>query len=199
MESKTLEQYFLQDYEVVKDENERLKNRLRKLEDGGHDFGITDLHRKFQAVRGSTCSRWVIRDYLLKNGKMTPEKMREVMALDDETLFVKFRDRTLGYYEAIKYEEHEFQYTLYVKESRDEWTAVTDGKINSGLLKITDREEEEDLCEDEWYPIWEAEYVKEFLAQNLRKLMEEALDEYEREQREKEKDGDEGDQQGDAS
>lgn len=199
MESRTLEQYFLQDYEMTKVENERLRERLRELEDVGHDFGVTDLHRKFQAVKGSTCSRWVIKDYLLKNGKMTPERMREVMALDDEALFRKFNGKTLNYYEAISYEEHEFQYTLFIKESRDEWTAVTDGKKGSHLLEIRPRKMGEDLCEDKWYPIGEADAVKAFLAQNFRELMEEALDEYEREQREKEKDGDEGDQQRDAS
>lgn len=189
MESRTLEQYFLQDYEETKVENERLRERLRELEDHGHDFGVTDLHRKFQAVKGSTCSRWVIKDYLLKNGKMTPEKTRETMALDDEALFRKFNGKSLNYYSAISYEEHEFQYTLHIKESRDEWTAVTDGKNNSNLLKITPRELGEDLCEDEWYPIEEAEAIKAFLAQNLRETMEEALDEYEREQREEEENG----------
>lgn len=186
MESRTLEQYFLQDYEETKAENERLRERLRELEDEGLDFGVTDLHRKFQAVKGSTCSRWVIKDYLLKNGKMTPEKMRETMALDDETLFRKFNGKTLNYYSAINYEEHEFQYTLHIKESRDEWTAVTDGEKNNHLMEITSRELGEDLCEDEWYPIEEAEAIKKFLAQNLRDLMEEALEEYEREQAEKE-------------
>lgn len=189
MESKTLEQYFLQDYENIKTENERLREKLRELEDNGHDFGVTDLHRKFQAVRGNTCSKWVIKDYLLKNGKMTPERMREVMALDDEALFNKFRGKRLSYYEAISYEEHEFQYTLYVKESRNEWTAVTDGKVNSDLLNITDREAGEDLCEGEWYSIGEADALRTFLAHNLRQLMNNALEEYEQEQREKAEEG----------
>lgn len=186
MENRTLEQYFLQDYEETKAENERLQERLREMEDHGHDFGVTDLHRKFQAVKGSTCSRWVIKDYLLKNGKMTPERMREVMAMDDDTLFRKYNGKTLGYYGAISYEEHEFQYTLHIKESRNDWMAVTDGEKGSHLMEVEPRELGEDLCEDMWYPIEEADAVKEFLAQNFRELMEEALEEYEREQAEKE-------------
>lgn len=185
MESKTLEQYFLQDYEETKAENEHLREKLRELEGNEHDFGVTDLHRKFQAVKGSTCSRWVIKDYLLKNEKMTPEKMRETMTLDDRALFDKFKGKTLNYYSAISYEEHEFQYVLHIKESRAEWTAVTDGKEGSSLLRIAPRELGEDLTEDEWYPIEEADSMKTFLAQNLREMMEEALEEYEREQSEK--------------
>lgn len=189
MDIRTLEQYFLEDYERMKAENKDMTKRLAELERG--EFGITDLHRKLQAVKGSTCSRWVIKDYLLKNGKMTPERMREVMALGDEALFKKFKEKRLNYYEAIKYEEHEFQYTLRIKESRDEWTAVTDGKENSDLLKVTPRKLGEDLCEDEWYPIEEAEALRTSLAQNLRETMEEALDEYEEDQRKKaEGDGD---------
>lgn len=185
MNVTTLEQYFLQDYETMKADNERLREMVRELE-AGAEYGVTDSHQKFQAVRGSTCSRWVIKDHLLKNGKMTPERMREVMALDDEALFNKYNGKTISYCIAISYEEHEFQYTLHIKESRDEWTAVTDGKENSDLLKVTPRELGEDLTEDEWYPIEEAEALKTFLARNLRETMEEALDEYERKQAEKE-------------
>lgn len=185
MNVTTLEQYFLQDYETTKADNECLRERVRELE-AGVEYGVTDSHQKFRAVRGSTCSRWVIKDHLLKNGKMAPERMREVMALDDEALFNKYNGKTIGYCSAISYEEHEFQYTLHIKESRDEWTAVTDGKENSNLLKITPREPGEDLTEDEWYPIEEAEALKTFLARNLRETMEEALDEYGREQAEKE-------------
>lgn len=185
MEIRTLEQYFLEDYEAMKADNERLRERVRELE-AGVEYGVTDSHQKFQAVRGSTCSRWVIKDHLLKNGKMTPERMREVMALDDEALFNKYNGKTISYCSAISYEEHEFQYTLHIKESRDEWTAVTDGKENSNLLKVTPRELGEDLTEDEWYPIEEAEALRAFLAQNFRQSMGEALDEYEREQAEKE-------------
>lgn len=184
MESKTLEQYFLQDYENTKAENERLRERLRELEDHGHDFGVTDLHRKFQAVKGSTCSSWVIGN-CLKKGSMTPDIVRMAMALDDEALFNKYKNKSFNYCTIISYEEHEFQYTLYVRESRDEWTAVTDGTIGSSLKEINDRKLGEDLCEDEWYPIEEADAIKAFLAQGLRELMEEALEEYEREQREK--------------
>lgn len=185
MNVTTLEQYFLQDYETTKADNECLRERVRELE-AGEEYGVTDSHQKFQAVRGSTCSRLVIKDHLLKNGKMTPERMREVMALDDGALFNKYNGKTISYCSAISYEEHEFQYTLHIKESRDEWTAVTDGKENSNLLKVTPREPGEDLTEDEWYPIEEAEALKTFLARNLRETMEEALDEYEREQAEKE-------------
>ena len=185
MNVTTLEQYFLQDYETMKADNERLREMVRELE-AGEEYGVTDSHQKFQAVRGSTCSRWVIKDHLLKNGKMAPERRREVMALDDEALFNKYNGKTISYCSAISYEEHEFQYTLHIKESRDEWTAVTDGKENSNLLKVTPREPGEDLTEDEWYPIEEAEALKTFLARNLRETMEEALDEYEREQAEKE-------------
>lgn len=185
MNVTTLEQFFLQDYEILRSENERLRDLVRELE-VGEEYGITDSHQKFRAVKGSTCSRWVIKDHLLKNGSMTPERMRETMALDDEALFGKYNGKTIGYCSAISYEEHEFQYTLHIKESRDEWTAVTDGKENSNLLKVTPREPGEDLTEDEWYPIEEAEALKTFLARNLRETMEEALDEYEREQAEKE-------------
>lgn len=186
MNVTTLEQYFLQDYETMRADNECLRERVRELE-VGEEYGITDSHQKFQAVKGSTCSRWAIKDHLQRYAVLGgPERMRETMALDDEALFNKYDGKTISYCSAISYEEHEFQYTLHIKESRDEWTAVTDGKENSNLLKITPREPGEDLTEDEWYPIEEAEALKTFLARNLRETMEEALDEYEREQAEKE-------------
>lgn len=185
MNAITLEQYFIEDYKRLKIENDGLKTRLAAFEAnaGNHEYGITDLHQRTKAVRGEVISAYYVR-CRLKDGKLKEADARGWLELDDEALFERVAGRSVDYSTILKYEEHEFQYMLFVKESRTEWTAVSDWKKNSNLLEINDGE----FDESSWFAVDRADEFKAWLLGELRDNIREALDNFEQEQAKK--DGD---------
>lgn len=183
MDATTLEQYFIEDYKRLKVESDEFKTRLAAFEAnaGNHEYGITDLHQRTKAVRGEVISSYYVR-CRLRDGKLKEADARGWLELDDEALFERVAGRSVDYTTILKYEEHEFQYTLFVKESRVEWVAVSDGKKNSDLLEINGGE----FDESSWFAIDRAEEFKAWLVGELRISLREGLEEYEQEQTKKE-------------
>lgn len=186
MDATTLEQYFIEDYKRLKAENDDIKAKLAAFEAnaGNHEYGITDLHQRFKAIRGSVIESYYVRARL-KDGKLKPEAVRSWIELDDESLFAKTNGKSADYTRILDYEEHEFQYTLMVKESRTEWVAVSDGNKNSKLETIYDG----DFSEGDWYDAARSDDFKRFLAQELRCNLREGLADWEKEQASKEEEG----------
>lgn len=177
-----MEQYFIEDYKRLKEKNEALTEELHRYEAnaGNHEYGITDLHQRRKAVKGS-----VIDDYYVKSriagGYLKVDEVREWLGLPDDELFEKTNGKMVDYTRILDFEEHEFQYTLMVKESRVEWVAVSDGKVNSSLIKIDDGE----FCEGTWFGVEREAEFKAWLLGCLRDELEEGLERYEAEQAEK--------------
>lgn len=177
MTETTLEQYFIEDYKHLKEENAELKARIQQYEAnaGNHEYGITDLHQRYQAVRGSSASSYYLRNEL-RDGHATVDEWEEWLALGDAELFDKLEgtDLKCTYSEPyIKIEEHEFQYTLFVKESRTEWTAFSDGKQDSQLMKASD-----DVCMEKWTRASLKDQLIEVIMSCIREDMQEAIDKY---------------------
>lgn len=178
MNETTLEQYFIEDYKRLKAENDELKTELAAFQAnaGNHEYGITDLHQRYKAVRGSLVSSYYVKSWL-KDGKLKEETVRAWLEWDDGKLFDYADGKSIDYSTLVSFEEHEFQYTLFVKESRTEWTAVSDGKVNSGLVKVEDGE----FDENEWYPHEREDDFKEWLVESFRDVLREGLERWEKE------------------
>lgn len=177
MNETTLEQYFIEDYKRLKEENDELKARVSQYEAnaGNHDYGITDLHQRYQAVRGSSTSSYYLKKEL-SDGYATVDEWEEWLALSDAALFEKLEGTYLKctYSEPyIEFEEHEFQYTLFVKESRTELTVFSDGKQDSQLMKDYD-----DVCMKEWIRASLKDQLIEVIMSCIREDMQEAIDDY---------------------
>ena len=177
MNESTLEQYFIEDYKRLKEENSELKARISQYEAnaGNHEYGITDLHQRYQAVRGSSTSSYYLRNEL-RDGHAKVSEWEEWLTLRDAELFEKLEGVNLKctYSEPyIRFEEHEFQYTLFVKESRTEWTAFSDGKQDSQLIKVSD-----DVCLGEWVRESLKDQLIGVIMSNLRENIQEAIDDY---------------------
>lgn len=178
MNETTLEQYFIEDYKRLKSRNEILAEELRKYEmnAGNHEYGITDLHQRYRAVKGTVISDYYV-NLRLKDGHLKEDEAREWIGLPDEMLFGKVNGKTAGYTTILELQEHEFQYTLAVKESRTEWLAVSDGKRDSRLIEIDDG----DFCENTWFSAERIDEFKSWLLGLLRENLEEGLEQYESE------------------
>lgn len=183
MNETTLEQYFIEDYKRLKAENDELKSKLAVFEAnaGNHEYGITDLHQRFNAVKGSVASAYHIRVYGFKNGNLKPDTAKQWLELADAELFDAVEGKYVDYSKLITYEEHEFQYTLMVKESRTEWVARTDGTKNSVLYRIGGN----DFCEGTWIEAEHAEEFKAWLANEFRENVRDAIADWEKEQAKK--------------
>ena len=179
MNESTLEQYFIEDYKRLKAENDELKSKLATYEAnaGSHEYGITDLHQRFKAVKGSVTSSYQIKVYGLKNGKLKLETAKKWIDMGDAELFESVEGKYIDYSKCIDYEEHEFQYTLAVKESRAEWVARTDGTKNSSLYEIG----ESDFDEGIWIDANRADDFKVWLAQEFRENVRDAIADWEKE------------------
>lgn len=176
MNETTLEQYFIEDYKRLKTENDELKVKLAAFEAnaGNHEYGITDLHQRCKAVKGSVISDYYV-DARLRDGDLDETTVRDWLEWDDEKLFEHVRGRSASYTTLLGYEEHEFQYTLFVKESRTEWTAVSDGKENSILLTVSDGE----FYENEWFAFERKDEFKAWLVEAFRESLRDGLERHE--------------------
>lgn len=185
MNESTLEQYFIEDYKRLKAENESLKLDLARYEAnaGNHEYGITDLHQRSKAVKGSVISAWYV-ERRLCDGVLKADDVRAWLLLADDELLEKLNGREANYTAILRYEEHEFQYTLMVKESRAEWVAVSDGKEGSNLIRLDD----DGFCENTWFGADRADEFKAWVLGCLRESLEEGLETYEEEQAKKEAD-----------
>lgn len=176
MNETTLEQYFIEDYKRLKAENGELKSKLAMFEAnaGNHEYGITDLHQRCKAVRGDVMASYYVENRL-RDGKLEEGTVRSWLEMDDEKLFEAVEGRSVDYTRLLSFEEHEFQYTLFVKESRIEWTAVCDGNKDSRLETIDGG----DFCENTWFAIDRADDFKAWLLEEFRENLREGLERYE--------------------
>lgn len=176
MNETTLEQYFIEDYKRLKAENDDLKAKLAAFEAnaGNHEYGITDLHQRSKAVKGSVISDYYV-NIRLRDGKLKEDTARSWLEMSDADLFKKVNDKSVDYSTLLKLEEHEFQYTLFVKESRTEWVSVCDGNRDSKLETV----DEGDFCEDTWFSIDRADEFKAWLLGEFRYNLREGLERYE--------------------
>ena len=176
MNETTLEQYFIEDYKRLKAENGELKSKLAMFEAnaGNHEYGITDLHQRFKAVRGDVMASYYVENRL-RDGKLKEGTVRSWLEMDDEKLFEAVEGRSVDYTRLLSFEEHEFQYTLFVKESRVEWTAVCDGNKDSRLETIDGG----DFCENTWFSIERAGDFKAWLLEAFRENLREGLERHE--------------------
>lgn len=176
MNETTLEQYFIEDYKRLKAENDEIKSKLAAFEanSGKHEYGITDLQQRSRAVRGSVISDYYV-NIRLRDGKLKEETARRWLEMGDDELFKAVNGKSVDYSTLLKLEEHEFQYTLFVKESRTEWVSVCDGKRDSKLETIDDGE----FCEDTWFSIDRADEFKAWLLEEFRENLREGLERYE--------------------
>ena len=180
MSYEGLERFFIEKYESMERERDALRERVFQLEGDltGAEFGITDLHRKFKAVRGTVCAMCTLKANMLDKD-VTCDQMREYIALPDDELFAKFRNKSVGYYTILKFERHEFAYSLMVKESRVEWLAFTDGNEGSVLHAVPD--EDDELTCDDWFPAEREDEMVKALCKLLRERMGEAVERWEEE------------------
>ena len=178
MNETTLEQYFIEDYKRLKSRNEILAEELRKYEANAdnHEYGITDLHQRYKAVRGQVISGYYVAN-LLERGYLEEDEVRKWVELSDESLFGEVNGKIANYMTILEFKEHEFQYTLAVKESRTEWIAVSDGKRDSSLIEIADGE----FYENTWFSAERLDEFKAWLLDLLRENLGEGLERYERE------------------
>lgn len=176
MNETTLEQYFIEDYKRLKSENDELKSKLAMFEAnaGNHEYGMTDLHQRSKAVMGDVMSTYYVASRL-KDGKLEEGTVRSWLEMDDEELFDAVEGKSVDYTTLVSLKEHEFQYTLFVKESRCEWTSVCDGKESSRLETINDG----DFCENVWFAIDRADDFKAWLLEEFRENLREGLERYE--------------------
>lgn len=189
MDATTLEQYFIEDYQRLKVENDKFKTRLAAFEAnaGNHEYGITDLHHKTEAVKGGVISSYYVRNRL-RDGDVKKETVESWLLLDDDALFEEVKNKSVDYNTVLKWEEHEFQYTLFVKESRVEWVAVCDGNRDSDLETINEGQ----FDENEWFAIDRKDEFKAWLLGELRYNLKAGLGDYEKELEKKEKEKMEG-------
>jgi len=175
MNETTLEQYFIEDYKRLKEENREIADELRAYEAnaGNHEYGITDLHHRSKAVKGSVISDYYVKNRL-RDGYLKEDVVREWIDLPDDQLFDEVNGAKADYTTILEFDEHEFQYTLMVKESRTEWVAVSDGKVDSRLIKIDDGE----FCENTWFSGERKDEFKAWLLAYLRENLEEGLKTY---------------------
>ena len=183
MQSVTLEQYFIEDYKQLKAENDKLKSELAQFQAnaGNHEYGITDLHQRAAAVKGSVISDYYVTSRI-ENGYLKPDEVRGWIEMDDAQLFGAVNGKRADYTTILEYTEHEFQYTLMVKESRTEWVAVCDGNRNSSLIEMNTGE----FCENEWVPAERKDEFKAWLLELLRDELREGLARWEKKQGEAE-------------
>lgn len=183
MSENTLEGWFLRDYERVKAENESLKEQVAAYESRFDGYGITDLHQMTKAIRGAVTSDWAFSEYLLENGKYTVEQVEGFIAECDDDLFERFDGMKLGYYLAATIEEHEFPYTLRIRETRCDWVGVTDGNEGSDIIMLADLDE--GVCLNAWFPESCRDAMVHVAADMLRDSLRGAIERYEKKMAEK--------------
>lgn len=178
MNETTLEQYFIEDYKRLKEKVDELSVKLMAYEAnaGNHEYGITDLHQRCKAVRGRVISSYYV-SIRLKDGYLKEDKVREWVDLPDAELFGEVNGKMANYTTILEFEEHEFQYTLAVKESRTEWIAVSDGKRGSSLIELA----KGDFCESTWFSAECGDEFKAWLLECLRDELKDGLKQYENE------------------
>ena len=177
MSENTLEGWFLRDYERLKDENAVLKEQVAAYESRFNEYGVTDLHQTTKAIRGTVASGWTFSEYMLEKGVYTIEQVEGFIAEGDDDLFERFDDMKLGYYLAATIEEHEFQYTLRIRETRCNWVGTTDGNKGDSIIALADPDE--GICMGEWYPAECRCAMVSMVAERLRKALEDAIERYE--------------------
>lgn len=187
----TLEGFFLADYERLRAENDELKDKLRHMRalDETAEYGITDLKHKTEMVKVR-----VVRDYnLTAEYGFTSKGVREAAAMTDEELWdwgiTRRRSRRYNYdhMAPIVFEQHTYQYTVRVVESRMDEVFATDGTEGSELLPLKDWEGEE--CLDVWRRAERLDEIKRAALEELRDALHKAgdrLEKQEAEQAEKE-------------
>lgn len=178
MSEKTLESWFLRDYERLKDENAALKEQVAVYEAKMDGYGITDLRRTTNAVMCEVASAWTFSEYLLENSRYTVGQVEGFIAEDDAELFERFDGMTLGYYTAASIRETEFQYTLRIHETRTDWIGVTDGKKESRIIALADPDE--GFCTGTWFPAECRDAMVPFVAGLLRDVLKDAIARYEK-------------------
>lgn len=174
-----IERFFIEKYNELEKERDELRERVVQLEADitSEEMGITDLHRKYKAVKGSVISKNTIKSALVDDKEKLP-KVKKYLELTDDEIIAKFINKSVRYYTILEYEEKTFQYTLAVKESREEFLAFTDGCGGDTIRRIYDDEE---ISFNTWLPFEKADELKKMLVDSFRENLEEAIEERERE------------------
>jgi len=153
----------------------------------GYDQGIREMNGKLEKAETEKSNNYW--------GKYNAEKERDELKAEVERLKAKVKTawnelfdavegKCVDYSKCIDYEEHEFQYTLMVKESRAEWVARTDGTKDSYLYEICGS----DFFENIWIDAEHADEFKVWLAQEFRENLREAVEDWEKEKAKEEDD-----------
>jgi len=134
----TLEQFFLADYNKLKEENEQLKEKIRKITD--NNYGCFDMRKPCETVCIEVADLYRFRDE--KYYGFTVDKIKEALELDDESLWdwgLRSHVST-SYYETIpiKVSRHTYYYTLNFVETKKNIVLLTDGEAGSELIPIYD-------------------------------------------------------------
>lgn len=142
----TLEEFFLADYERMRNRVSELEKEVSRLTPDG--YGCIDLHETCDAVKVKAASTYDIKN--MANNGMGLDELRKAYEMTDDDLLAwavqPYRSTSYGSRTwPISIDYHKYQYTLRFNETRGCHTYVTNGEGNSELIEIDFME---DLMED---------------------------------------------------
>lgn len=170
--AETIEQYFLEDYKRLKAEVERLQEALDERD---AEWGVRDLGHRYKTLSADAASTYAL-VRAMKEGDLSEDEAESIASMSDADVVAKYSDRKIpSYYSerCIKLERKEFQYTLRVKESRDEYILVTDGEDGCIMYRIDDT-----VALDRYVSSEFEEELKALCAEKFRENVASALEDY---------------------
>ena len=117
----TLEDFFLADYERLREKVAELEEQVRQLQP--HEYGIVDLGRRSNVIRvGVRSSGYLYED------DTTAEELEEALKKSDAGLLEWGKQRKVSYgSKAISIEKRTLPFTVQVMDMEGEHTYATDG------------------------------------------------------------------------
>lgn len=139
----TLEGFFLQDYERMRERIAELESEVKRLTPDG--YGCIDRHQTCDAVKVDVASAYTLKE-MARNG-MELDQMQKAHGMVNDDLWAwatkRYRSSSYGSMtQPIEVSYHKYQYTLTFNETRGCNTYVTDGQGGKELVAI-------DLMEDD--------------------------------------------------
>lgn len=112
----TIEEFFINEYERVVEENKELKSELDKIK-SNREFGITDLGEPVNLVKVKTSTQ----DYFWDNTGLSKDQLEEILSLPNESFIERMKQVRRTDYDwssdyALCIGKERYRYSIEVKD-----------------------------------------------------------------------------------
>lgn len=175
----TIEEFFINEYERVVEENKELKSELDKIK-SNREFGITDLGEPVNLVNVKTSTQ----DYFWDNTGLSKDQLEEILSLPNESFIKRMEQVRRTDYDwsdyALKIEKSRYRYSIEIRDLDGVGRYALDNRHFEKLIPLDFSE----LDTGDWFEACYLSDIEKIAVQELREAIEKRIEEIERKESE---------------